>query len=336
MKRNTLVVVAVIVVLVLAVAIFAGLYLNGSSTTSSTTTSSTISSGSTKVIQVVAAENFWGSLISQLGGNHVSVVSIVSDPNADPHEYESNSADAQAVANASFVIVNGAGYDTWALQLISASNTPNQKVLNVQQLLNSTVNPGCAEASQTSSKGCVNPHFWYSPYYVNYTVHAMYNDLVSIDPADTAYFHQQYVTLNASLWSSYMSREVEIKQEYANAPVASTESIFVYMANATGLNVVSPPGFMEAVAEGNDPSAQDVATMQNLMDEGNSSVHVLVYNEQTVTPLTQSIKSLAAQHEIPIIGVTETIQPPDVLFQVWQGAELISLQDALNAQALGQ
>jgi hypothetical protein len=72
------------------------------------------------------------------------------------------------------------------------------------------------------------------------------------------------------------------------------------------------------------------------MNGGNSTVHVLVYNEQTVTPLTQSIKSLAAQNEIPTIGVTETIQPPDVLFQVWQGAELIALQDALNAQALGQ
>jgi zinc/manganese transport system substrate-binding protein len=133
-----------------------------------------------------------------------------------------------------------------------------------------------------------------------------------------------------------MSREVEIKQQYAGAPVASTESIFVYMANATGLHVVSPIGFMDAVAEGNDPSAQDVAAMDQLMLAGNSTVHVLVYNEQTVTPLTQNIKALAAQNEIPTIGVTETIQPPDASFQAWMGAELIALQDALNAQALGQ
>src|ERR1700758_2438708 len=46
--------------------------------------------------QVVAGENFWGSLMSQLGGTHVQVLSIVTDPNADPHEYESNSVDAQA------------------------------------------------------------------------------------------------------------------------------------------------------------------------------------------------------------------------------------------------
>jgi zinc/manganese transport system substrate-binding protein len=264
------------------------------------------------------------------------VLSIVSDPNADPHEYESNTEDAEAVANASLVIVNGAGYDDWAISLISASNTPGQRVLNVQNLLNSTVNPGCAEAAYNASTTCVNPHFWYSPYYVNYTVKAMYNDLVQIDPAGKTFYTSQYSALNASLYTSYMARVQEIKQQYGNAPIASTESIFVYMANATDLRVVSPVGFMKAVAEGNDPPAQDVATFQTLIMGGNSTVHVLVYNEQTVTPLTQNIKTLATQNEVPTIGVTETIQPPDTTFQFWMGSELISLQDALNAQALGQ
>jgi zinc/manganese transport system substrate-binding protein len=316
-KNSTIIIAVVVVAVIIAVAIVAAAYI---STNTTVTTSSGIASS--KVIKVVAAENFWGSLVSQLGGNHVSVLSIVSDPNVDPHQYEGNIADAQAVANASLVIVNGAGYDTWALNLISASNTPNQVVLNVQQLINQSVD--------------ANPHFWYSPYYVNDTVKAMYKDLVKLDPSDTAYFTQQYSSLNASLYSSYMSREVEIKQHYSGSPVAATEDIFIYMANATGLNVISPPGFMKAVAEGNDPSAQDVVTFQQLMQGGNSSVHVLVYNKQTVTPLTENIKSLAAQHQIPTIGVTETIQPPDATFQAWMGAELLDLQNALNAQALGK
>ena len=160
-------------------------------------------------------------------------------------------------------------------RLIAASNTPGERVLNVQQLLNSTVNPGCGEAAYTVENTCVNPHFWYSPYYVNYTVHAMYNYLVSIDPGGQTYYKTNYLALNASLYTSYMARVQEIKQEYPNAPVASTESIFAYMANATGLNLISPPGFMEAVAEGNDPSAQDVAAFQNLMNDGNSTVRTL-------------------------------------------------------------
>jgi zinc/manganese transport system substrate-binding protein len=274
------------------------------------------------MIQVVAAENFWGSLVAQLGGIHVNVTSIVSDPNTDPHEYEGNPSNAVAIADARLVVVNGAGYDTWALNILSAGSTHNQVVLNVQQLINQSID--------------ANPHFWYSPYYVNDTVKAMYNDLVRIDPSDSNYFRQQYASLNVSLWQSFMNREFEIKQHYAGAPVAATEDIFVYMANATGLKVVSPVPFMQAVAEGDDPPAQSVAQFQQLLQGGNSTVRVLVYNEQTVTPLTQSIKSEAAQNQIPIIGVTETIQPPDATFQAWMGAELIALQDALNAQALGQ
>jgi len=108
----------------------------------------------------------------------------------------------------------------------------------------------------------------------------------------------------------------------------------VYLANFTGLDLVSPPEFMEAVAEGNDPPAQSVVTFQCQLESGH--VKMLVYNEQTVTPITESIKSIAAQHNVPIVGVTETIQPPTVSFQVWMGAQFLQLYNALNAEQLGQ
>jgi len=311
----------VLVVIILAAATFAGLYFTNQNqpTQSTQTTELTQAASQASEIPIVAAENFWGSLVSQLGGSRTQVLSIVTDPNADPHEYESNSQDAQAIANAAFVVVNGAGYDDWALKIIAASNTPHQVVLNVADLLD--------------KKEGDNPHFWYSPYYVNDTVKAMYMDLISVDPADSAYFTEQYASLNASL-GMYNSRISEIRQKFAGAKVASTESIFVYLANATGLDVVSPPAFMDAVAEGNDPPAQSVVQFQQLIQNG--TVTVLVYNAQTVTPLTQNIKAMAAAKDIPIVAVTETIQPSDVPFQVWMNAELISLQNALNAQALGQ
>ncbi|MDE1726032.1 MAG: zinc ABC transporter substrate-binding protein [Thaumarchaeota archaeon] len=292
-------------------------------TSSSAAQSNTVSTSqvSTSKLQIVAAENFWGSLISQLGGTHVQVLSIVTDPNADPHEYESNTADAQALTNANYVIVNGAGYDDWAIKIIGASNNPNQKVLNVAKLL--------------GKKEGDNPHFWYSPVYVNQTVAQMYSDLVSIDPNNAAYYKQQYVNLNASL-GQYNARIDEIKQQFAGTRVAATESIFVYLANATGLDLISPPEFIDAVAEGNDPPAQSVVQFQQQLQGQGGNVTVLVYNEQTVTPLTQNIKALAAQKGIPIVGVTETIQPSDVSFQDWMNSELISLQNALNAKALGQ
>jgi zinc/manganese transport system substrate-binding protein len=302
MRKTTYVIIATVLVALIVAGAFAGLYLSKTSS----------SPDSDSKIQVVAAENFWGSLISQLGGTHTNVLSIVSDPNADPHEYETNSANARAVADARLVIVNGAGYDDWALRLIAASSTPNRVVLNVQELINQSVG--------------ANPHFWYSPYYVNDTVNAMYKDLVSIDPTNAAYYKQQYVALNASL-EVYNARIDEIKQQFGGTKVASTESIFEYLANATGLDLVSPPAFMEAVAEGNDPPAQSIVQFQQLIQ--NRTVAVLVYNEQTVNPLTQSIKTQASQQNIPIVGVTETIQPPDATFQDWMNSQLIALQNAL-------
>jgi zinc/manganese transport system substrate-binding protein len=310
-KRSAILIVIVVATLVAVGGVYSAVEMNAAPAPSCST--------STGKIQVVAAENFWGSLASQIGGTHTSVLSLVTDPNADPHEYESSAADAQAVASACLVIVNGAGYDSWAQLLISASDTQHQTVLNVQEIL--------------GVPSDANPHFWYSPYYVNDTVKAMYEDLVKIDPADSAYYTQQYASLNASL-GVYNARIQEIAAQFAGTKVAATEDVFVYLANATRLDLVSPPSFMQAVAEGNDPPAASLAAFEEQLQ--NKSVSLLVYNQQTVTPLTENIKALAAQNNIPIVGVTETVQPQDVQFQVWMNAELIALQNGLNAKALGQ
>jgi zinc/manganese transport system substrate-binding protein len=319
-NKYALVGVALVVVIIIAIAGFI-IYGNSHTATSGNTgpNQNLYNSSSGNQIRIVAAENFWGSLIQQLGGTHVNVTSIVTDPNADPHEYESNAADARDIANANLVIVNGVGYDDWALKLISANSNPNQTVLNVAQ------NLGIPNGS--------NPHLWYNPVYVNATVKQMYLDLVKIDPADAAYYQQRYENVTASL-AQVDGRMTEIRQQFGGTKVASTESIFVYLANATGLDLVSPPQFMNAVSEGVDPPTQSVSEFENQLESGN--VSVLVYNEQTVTPLTQQMKQIAAQYNITIVGVTETIQPPDVSYQVWMNGELLQLQNALNANALGQ
>lgn len=272
------------------------------------------------VLQVVAVENFWGSLVAQIGGAHVHVLSIVSDPNADPHEYESSADDARAIANADYVIENGAGYDSWADKLLSAgTNNSRRKVLNVGDLL------GVKEGN--------NPHLWYNPLYVNEAIAQMESDLIALDPSHASYYQAQYKTLQSNL-AEYQSRIAAVKDQYAGTDVASTESIFAYLANAAGLDLVSPPAFIDAVAEGNDPPAQSVVTFENQLKSG--TIKVLVYNEQTVTPLTDTMKKLAADEDIPVIGVTETIQPPDASFEEWMNAQIISLQNALNATTLGQ
>ncbi len=156
-------------------------------------------------------------------------------------------------------------------------------------------------------------------------------DLKGLDPADTAYFDAQRSALDTAM-GPYRSRLAEIKATYAGAPVASTESIFVYLAQYLGLDVISPPDFMQAVAEGNDPPAPSVAEFQAQISA--KQARVLVYNEQTSTAVTTNIKKLATDAGIPVVGVTETVQPADATFEQWFEAQLEQLQNALNAKAL--
>jgi zinc/manganese transport system substrate-binding protein len=270
-------------------------------------------------VNIVAGENFWGSIAGQLGGDRVSVTSVMTDPNADPHEYESNSADARAFAQADYVILNGAGYDSWGQKLLDANPVDGRKVLTVASLLG-------------KSNGD-NPHFWYDPASVEKVSDQITADLKSLDPGDASYFTQRRSAFETAL-QPYHDRIAAIKAKFSGRKVGSTESIFVYMAGALGLNLISPPQFMKAVGEGNDPPVNSVAQFQSQIS--GKQITLLVYNAQTVTALTNNLKQLASQQNIPIVGVSETMQPSNSTFQDWQYAQLLEIQNALNATAPGR
>ncbi len=274
---------------------------------------------STNKLRIVAAENFWGSIASQIGGDRVSVTSVVSDPNADPHEYESNTATARDFAAADYVIINGAGYDSWAEKLLKANPNPNRTVLNIADFL--------------GKKNGDNPHFWYSPEYVNRVSAEIENDLINMDPAEKQYYGKQYQSLESAM-SEYQARIASIKQRFSGTEVAATEDVFAYLADASGLDLISPPAFMQAVAEGNDPPAQSIVQFQNQLK--NKKPAVLVYNEQTITPLTDAIRQLAAQEGIPIVGITEIVQPQNMSFEGWMNMEITELENALLASKTGK
>ncbi|GAC1645562.1 MAG: hypothetical protein NVS4B8_17130 [Herpetosiphon sp.] len=269
-----------------------------------------------KLLQVVASENFWGSIASQLGGTHVSVTSIVSDPNVDPHEYESNTNDARAFAQSDYVILNGAGYDNWGQKLLNANPSTKRKLLTIATLL--------------AKKEGDNPHFWYNPASVDQVADQITADYKALDPANAVYFTQQRTAFAEAL-KPYHDYVTAIKTTYARQKVGSTESIFVYLAQALGLELISPPEFMQAVAEGNDPPVASVAEFQQQIKQ--RQITVLVYNTQASTAVTTNLKQLATANNIPIVGIAETLQPPNATFQDWQTGQLAALQKALAVKA---
>src|SRR5215475_4197973 len=266
------------------------------------------------VINVVAAENFWGSLASQLGGTRVRVLSIVTNPSTDPHDYESSASAARAVAEAGYVIQNGAGYDDWMSKLLAASPSTGRRVFNVGAYLGK--HPGD------------NPHLWYNPDYVTAAENHIEADLKALDPRGKAYFTARRKATDAA-FAGIRAQLAQFRRTDAGRPVASTESIFVYLARYLGLKLVSPPAFMNAVSEGNDPPAASVAQFTRQLSARQADV--LVYNEQTATALTTGMRELAQRDRVPVVGVTEIIQPPEASFERWFSGELTALRRALNA-----
>ena len=275
--------------------------------------------GSSGPVQVVAAENFWGSIAAQVGGSHVHVTSIIVDPNADPHSYEPTATDARTVASAQYVIVNGAGYDPWADKLLQANPVSGRKELNVGNF------NGKHEGD--------NPHMWYNPDYVTAVANKIRDDLKALDPADAAAFDQSARAFLTTGLAQYHDLIAAIKAKYSGVPVGATESIFAYLAPALGLNLITPYSYLKAVSEGTDISAADQATVEQQIRQ--KQIKVLIYNSQNTPNNIQALIALAKANSIPIATITETLSPATASFQRWQSAQLQGIQSAL-AQATGK
>ena len=275
--------------------------------------------GSSGPVQVVAAENFWGSIAAQVGGSHVHVTSIIVDPNADPHSYEPTAADARTVVDAQYVIVNGAGYDPWADKLLQTNPGSSRKELNVGDF------NGKHEGD--------NPHMWYNPDYVTAVANKIRDDLKALDPADAAVFDQSAQAFLTTGLKQYRDLIAAIKATYSGTPVGATESIFSYLAPALGLNLVTPYSYLKAVSEGQDISAADEATVEQQITQ--KQIKVLIYNSQNTPNNIQTLINRARANHIPVATITETLTPATTSFEDWQSAQLQGIQTAL-AQATGK
>jgi zinc/manganese transport system substrate-binding protein len=270
-------------------------------------------------VRVVAAENFWGSIASQLAGSKASVASIIVNPDTDPHDYEPTASDARTIASATFVIVNGIGYDGWASKLLAANPVSGRVTLDVGDLL------GLHDGD--------NPHQWYSPSSVTRVVHAIVAAYEKLDPADRAYFAAQERHFETVSLARYDRLRQQIRTRFAGVPVGYSESIFQPLGQDLHLRLLTPASFAKAVAEGTDVSAKDKQTVDTQAQQ--RLIKVWIYNSQNATPDVQQINAIARARKIPIATVTETLSPASDTFEQWQVAELQGLIRALH-QATGR
>jgi zinc/manganese transport system substrate-binding protein len=271
------------------------------------------------VLQVAASTNVWASILSQLGGSRVRATSIISNPATDPHAYEPTPADARAIADSRVFVENGVGYDPWAARTIAASPDQQRKVIDVGRLV------GVASGG--------NPHRWYSPADVATVADAISAALKEADPADAGYFDTRRRSFGTTGLAQYHRLIKQIRAGYAGTAIGASESVFVPMAEALGLQLKTPASFLKAISEGSDPSAADKAVIEAQFRS--HAIKLYVFNSQNASPDVRSQVDQANKEGIPVVAVTETLTPAGASFQQWQVSQLTAVQAAL-AQASGR
>lgn len=296
-------------------AVLIAIYLAGIATLGIYVVTHSKTSKNSKLL-VVAGENVWGNIASQIGGDKVQVTSIISDPGVDPHAYQSNAHDALVLSQAKLVIANGLGYDDFLTKLMEASPNAKRNVLTVSSVL------GVAGKD-------ANPHLWYDITRVPDVAQAIETAMAAQDPADAALFAANLQKFDTSL-QPLLNKIVQIKTQFVATPVAYTERVPGYLLGDMGLTVKTPAGFASAVENGNDPSLADQSAMNALITS--NGIKALLYNSQATSPTTAHLKTLAQQYNIPVVGVTETIPAQFATYQAWQSSQLDALQHALQGK----
>ncbi len=265
-------------------------------------------------VKVVAAENFYGDVAGQIGGDDVAVTSILSNPDDDPHLFEASASTAKALADAKVVIVNGVDYDPWMEKLLSANKAPSRKEIVVGQLV--------------GHKAGDNPHLWYDPAYVKAAARALVADLDAIDPAHKADYDKGEAQFLDSL-RPLDAKIADMRKKYAGLPVIASEPVFGYQAGLIDLKVHNEK-FALAVMNNAEPTASEVAAFES--DLKGHKVKAMLYNAQASEPAVARLVQMAKDNNIPVVGVSET-EPPDSTYQKWMLGQLDALDAALGGGA---
>lgn len=262
-------------------------------------------------LSIVAAENFYGDVAQQLAGANASVSSILSNPDQDPHLFEASPSVARSLSSAAIVIYNGADYDPWMAKLLSASRSPNRKVIIVAKLVH--------------RKAGDNPHLWYDPQTIPVFAKALAAALDERDPAHRSEYDQRLATFLTSL-QPVDSKISDMRTKFAGTPVTATEPVFGYMAAALGFKMHNER-FQLSVMNDSEPRASDVAAFEN--DLRKHRVRLMLYNSQATDAAAQRMVEIAKQSHVPLVGVTET-EPPGKHYQDWMMGQLNAVAQALT------
>lgn len=277
------------------------------------------SSGSAESLDVVASTNVWGDIVSTIGGDRVTVTSLISDPSADPHSFEANTRTQLAVSRADLIVENGGGYDDFMETLRSNSDTR-------ATVVNAVAISGREAEAKTAGEE-LNEHVWYDFPTVKKVGDAVEAALAKAEPASASTFKANNDAFQGKV-DALITKAAAGKSSVAGAGVAITEPVPLYLTDAVGAQNKTPEEFSEAIEEGDDvPPAVLKATLDLF---AGTQVKALVYNEQTTGPETEQVLKAAKTNGVAVVPVTETL-PEGKDYVSWMQQNLDAVDKAFTS-----
>lgn len=248
-------------------------------------------------IEVAASVNQWGTVAKALGGDNVNVTSIINSTNVDAHDYEPTTSDIAKLQKAQVIIVNGAGYDAWA---VKAAQTANAIIVNAAEI--GGVNDG------------ENPHVWFSADVRKAVAQAITEAYEQADAAKKNDFDKMNDQWAAEE-NNVESKIAEVKQKTDGLAYAATESVASYLAEDMGLADATPSGYARATANESEPTPTDIKQFTDALKAG--EIKLLVVNTQEESELTGKITDAAKSVEVTMVELTEQMPEQYVSLTAW-------------------
>ncbi len=268
-------------------------------------------------IAVVASTDVYGDIAAQIGGDLVSVTSIIDNPNQDPHEFEADARSQLALSKAQVVIENGAGYDPFVDTMLGALGDSTAARLVVAELAAPRLDQSAAD---------FNEHLWYDLPTMAALARALVDEYSTLLPEHKADFSTRGDTFLAKV-TALEEQTTQMAALTDGAGVLVTEPLPLYLTQAAGLLDKTPAAFARAMEDGTDVSPVVLKDVLQLVSSG--QVAVVVYNEQTSNAQTEQVLKAAGEAGVPVVAMTETL-PAGTDYLGWMADNVSALATALG------
>lgn len=286
---------------------------------------------------IVATTNVWADVAQQVAGDNFEVIALISDPAQDPHSYEASARDQLAIEQSSLFIMNGGGYDDFALTLASAAGITPLNVYEAHEAEHAqeeghTEDEHAHEEGHTESAHADaehaheedhahdgSDHIWYNFEVAKHIVEVFAEEMGKLQPANAAAF-----TANAQAFRTEMTA-IEERRDSLKGDVVYFEAhpMAALLFKDLGYKNVTPKGFAEAEEAELEPSVAIVAESEALIASG--TLGFIAVNQQVTSPTLESLREKASTASVPVLEFEELL-PEGMNYQQWASAVLDKIE----------